>query len=145
VLAELVFLATLYKIYINNADDNIRVYVNGVQIHDGGIINTTTQIGAAAGYVLSSTDQVEIRLMDYCSSGLANVSFVAQTVPSLTEATIGSNQTYCGTATPASISGVAATGGYGNAYTVWLVHLRLEVFRWMCATSCICWIQTVHH
>ena len=108
------FPCDLYKIYINKADDNIRVYVNGTQIANATCcISSATQIGNLAGYVLKSTDVVEIRLVDVCGSGQADVSFVPTAVSTLTEATIGSTQSYCGTTTPSSLSGLAATGGYG--------------------------------
>lgn len=76
-----------YNINVNNADDNIRIYVNGTQIFDAACcVNSTT---LAAPYVLGPNDNVEVRLVGICGSDLANVSFVAQPNPPVTAGTIG--------------------------------------------------------
>lgn len=76
-----------YKINVNNADDDIRIYVNGTQIFSAPCCITSTTL--AASYVLGASDQVEIREVDKCGTGLANVSFVLQPVSAVTGGTIG--------------------------------------------------------
>lgn len=76
-----------YNITVNNADDDIRVFVNGNQIFSAGCCITSPVV--AASYVLGPNDNIEIRQSALCSVEGSSVSFVPQTVSAISGGTIG--------------------------------------------------------
>ncbi len=79
----------LYTISDNAHDDDIQIYVNGGLIYNATCCVSGGVVGNPSGYVLSSTDEVEVRLTDYCTSGLANVGLNIQTMPAVNGGSIG--------------------------------------------------------
>lgn len=101
-----------YNINVNNADDDIRIFVNGVQIFNAVCcVNSTT---LAASYVLGPGDNVEIRMSGVCSGDQASVSFVPQTVPAVSGGTIGgvpNGIVLCQGQTPGQFTNVTSGSG----------------------------------
>ncbi|HLP19235.1 MAG TPA: gliding motility-associated C-terminal domain-containing protein [Chitinophagales bacterium] len=79
----------LYTISDNAHDDNIQIYVNGSLIYNAAGGPPAGVVGNTNGYVLGSTDNVEIRLVDICTPGEANVGFNLLPLPAVNGGTIG--------------------------------------------------------
>ncbi len=79
----------LYTVSDNAHDDNLQIYVNGGLIYNAGCCVAGGVVGSPTGYVLNSTDNIEVRLVDVCGAGLANVGLNLQTVPAINGGTIG--------------------------------------------------------
>jgi gliding motility-associated-like protein len=113
----------LYTISDNAHDDNLQIYVNGTLIYNvaGG-----APAGVIGSYVLSSTDNVEVRLVDVCLSGVADIGVNLQSLPALGGGVIGGvadNSSICDGSAIGNFTDVSgATGGTvgfsnGGAYT----------------------------
>ncbi len=101
-----------YNINVNNADDDIRIYVNGTQIFNAPCcINSAT---LASAYVLGPTDNVEIRMSGLCGSDRTSVTFVPQSVPAVSGGTIGgvpNGIVLCQGQTPGQFTNVTSGSG----------------------------------
>lgn len=116
----------VYTISDNAHDDNVRIYVNGVLIYSAGCCTAAGVVGDPAGYVLSSTDNVEVRFTDICGPGQVDVGVNLIATPTLAGGTIGGvpdNSNICeGTAIGNFTDITGASGGtvglqYGGSYT----------------------------
>lgn len=84
------FPCAVYKIYVNNGDDDLQIYVNGNLIHSSACcINSTTQVGNVNGYVLGTGDNMQINLTGVCSGDQTSISIVPQTPMAVNGGTIG--------------------------------------------------------
>lgn len=105
----------LYTISDNAHDDNIQIYVNGTLIYNAGCCTAAGVIGNTNGYALGSTDNVEIRLVDVCNPGQADVGFNQLTLPAVDGGQIGGvadNSSVCeGNAIGNFTNLLGATGG----------------------------------
>lgn len=78
-----------YLISDNAHDDAIEIYLNGTLIHSSPGSGGAGVVGNPSGYVLSSTDVVEIRMTALCAADQVSVSLQPQTVPPVSGGTIG--------------------------------------------------------
>lgn len=79
----------LYTISDNAHDDNIQIYVNNSLIYNASCCVPGGVIGNTNGYVLGSNDIVEVRLVDVCNPGQANVGINPLPLPAINGGTIG--------------------------------------------------------
>ncbi len=116
----------LYTISDNAHDDNFQIYVNGGLIYNAAGGGPAGVVGSPSGYVLSSTDNVEVRLVDVCATGLVNVGLNIQTIPAADGGVIGgigNNSNVCEGLPIGNFSNIlGATGGTvgfanGGAFT----------------------------
>ena len=100
--------------------------MNGSSIYAAGCCVAAGVVGAPAGYVLSSTDNVEVRLVDVCGPGGADIGINLQPTPAINGGTIGgvaNNANICEGIAIGNFTNVAdASGGtvgltYGGAFT----------------------------
>lgn len=74
-----------YELTINSADDLVRVYLNGTQIYNGGLV-----AGVALGtYVLGANDELEVRMTGLCNPDLVDFAVTPVSVPAVNAGTIG--------------------------------------------------------
>ena len=116
----------IYQISDNTHDDALRIIVNGTTIYNSPTPGGAGVVGNPAGYVLGTGDNVEIRLVDVCSSIDANISFIPQTTPTVNGGTIGGvadGTTICEGQNVGNFTNVAAASGgtvgftYGGVFT----------------------------
>ncbi len=116
----------LYTISDNNHDDVVRIYVNGAQIYNANGGPPAGVVGDLNGYVLSTTDEIEVRLTDICGPGLVDVGINLQTLPPVAGGTIGGvpdNSNICEGTPLGNFTNVTGAGGgtvgyaNGGSYT----------------------------
>ena len=58
-----------YRLVLNNADEEVRVLLNGVQLFTSACcVTSATTVGDVNGYVLGATDQIEVRTSNLCGA-----------------------------------------------------------------------------
>ncbi len=105
------FTCSAYAINVANADDAIRVFVNGTQIYNATNPVTNVPLGT---YVLGANDLVEIRLVGLCDPDNASVTFTPVASPALSGGTIGgfvNGATLCVGSNPGTFTDVTAASG----------------------------------
>jgi len=79
----------LYTISDNAHDDDLQIWVNGSLIYNVVGPGGAGVVGDPNGYVLNPSDNVEVRLVDICGPGQADVGLNIQTLPAVNGGTIG--------------------------------------------------------
>ncbi len=79
-----------YQLFADQGDDNMAVYLNGTQIFSHGCcINSATVVGNPAGYLLTATDQLEVRFNALCGPDLVLLRLAPVTPAPFDAGTIG--------------------------------------------------------
>jgi gliding motility-associated-like protein len=74
-----------YALTINSADDGVSVFVNGSQIYNGNLVSNVP-LGT---YVLSSNDEIEVRMTGLCNPENIDFAVTPVAVPPVNGGTIG--------------------------------------------------------
>lgn len=102
------FTCGLYTISDNAHDDNVRIYLNGNLIYSAPCCVAGGVVGDPNGYVLSSSDNLEVRFVDVCGNGNVNIGVNPVTLPALSGGTIG------GVADQSSVCEGSVIGNFTN-------------------------------
>ncbi|MBL7778628.1 MAG: gliding motility-associated C-terminal domain-containing protein [Chitinophagales bacterium] len=79
-----------YRLVLNNANDDVRVVLNGTQLFSSACcISTATTVGDVNGYVLGATDNIEVRLSGTCTGDNVFLELVPLGLPAVNGGTIG--------------------------------------------------------
>ena len=102
-----------YTFTVNNADDNIEILVDGIDIYHAAYPSPTGVINGGTAYVIRTNSVVDIRLTALCGTNNISVTMTKVTAPALTAGSISGNQTICATKTPTTISSTGFSIGRG--------------------------------
>jgi hypothetical protein len=103
-----------YQIDLTGVDDNVWLFINGVQVYTHGCcINPPTVVSNIWTGPLGATDQVEIRWQQFNGPSIVGMNFTAVTPTPLVAATITPSQTICmGNVPPTALTqSVLPSGG----------------------------------
>lgn len=104
-----------YRLVLNNADEEVRVLLNGVQLFTSACcVTSATTVGDVNGYVLGATDQIEVRTSNLCGGDNVFLQLLPLAVPPVTGGTIGGiadGTALCEGEQVGTFTNVAAGGG----------------------------------
>ncbi|MDW8420029.1 MAG: Ig-like domain-containing protein, partial [Chitinophagales bacterium] len=79
-----------YRLVLQNADDDVRVFLNGNLLFSSSCcIGSATTVGDVNGYILSSTDNIEVRISGLCAPENVFLELQPLSVPPVNGGTIG--------------------------------------------------------
>ena len=108
------FTPAIYQIDLTGVDDNVWLYINGIQVYTKGCCtNPPTVVSNIWTGPLGAADQVEIRWQQFAGPSIVGMNFTPVTPSPLLPSTITPSQTICaGNVPPTALTqSAAATGG----------------------------------
>lgn len=114
------FPCNLYRLFLNNSDDEIQIFLNGAPLYSAGCcVGSSTPIGDPNGYVLGANDNIEIRSNGVCAGEVVNFIVQPQGLPAVNGGTIGgvpNNAVICEGTVPGLFTNVTPASGGASTF-----------------------------